>query len=455
MKKIFLLMLISILTVSMFVPIQASAEANEVTVYIDGETIDFDVEPQIINGRTMVPMRKIFEYLGADVKWYDYNRSISATCGYMYIWMQIDNSEMKIDDNVIPLDVAPIIDNGRTLVPLRAVAEAFFANVDWIGETQTVEITTKYPKNDYISNNEFNNKHIRTSYGDYEYFDFSINNNKLIITGCTSDNRIKNIAISFNDGSLEKITQVKTGSEFIINVDLTAERISNESLINIWTQKNGDEMFWSYINKILYIQKNGNDYSFQKPLVWDNNKDFMSKWINPIGYVKTDVNNEIINLSNEICKNALNDYDKILKIHDWVAENIYYNFDYYYDKSADISYDALGVYQSKRSVCEGYANLTQALIHAQNIPCRKISGYSLGLGSANKYWTNETAAIDNSNHAWIQAYVNNRWVNVDTTWNSGNKYQNGQFLYEGIENHFYFDISDIFFSYNHKYLTQK
>ena len=52
----------------------------------------------------------------------------------------------------------------------------------------------------------------------------------------------------------------------------------------------------------------------------------MYKWINPIGFIKIDVDNEIINLSNEICKNALSDYDKILKIHDWVAENIYYNY---------------------------------------------------------------------------------------------------------------------------------
>lgn len=74
----FLLMLILILSVSMFAPILSSAEINEITVSIDGEIIDFDVEPQIINGRTMVPMRAIFETLGATVLWDEETETITS-----------------------------------------------------------------------------------------------------------------------------------------------------------------------------------------------------------------------------------------------------------------------------------------------------------------------------------------------------------------------------------------
>lgn len=458
MKKVFLVIMACFIFITACAPACVCAKQDSITVYIDDEILEFDVAPKIVNGRTMVPMRKIFEYFGADVKWYDYNKSIYAECGYLNIQMQIDNYEMKINQKPLTLDAAPIIDNGRTLVPLRAVAEAFSAKVDWIQESQTVKISTNYPKSDHISENEFDNKHIRTSYGSYEYFDFLINNNKLIITGCISDNKIKGIALQFGI-QIEHDTPVTPGKEFKITVDLADETISDETLINVWAQKNGDEMnrlYTSYIHNILYIQKNGNEYCFKKPLVWDNNKDFMSKWINPVGYIEADIDSEIVDLSNEICKGASNDYEKILKIHDWVADNIYYNYDYYFNSSSsDIVYDALSVYQSKRSVCEGYANLTQALIHAQNIPCRKVSGYALGLSSQYKYWTDETAAVEKSNHAWNQAYINNRWINIDTTWNSENKYMNGEFIYEGMENRFYFDISDVFFSYNHKYLRVK
>lgn len=73
-----MLMLILILSVSMFAPILSSAEINEITVSIDGEIIDFDVEPQIINGRTMVPMRAIFETLGATVLWDEETETITS-----------------------------------------------------------------------------------------------------------------------------------------------------------------------------------------------------------------------------------------------------------------------------------------------------------------------------------------------------------------------------------------
>ena len=68
------------------------------------------------------------------------------------------------------------------------------------------------------------------------------------------------------------------------------------------------------------------------------------------------------------------------------------------------------------------------IINANGIPCRKVSGYSLGVSSKLKYWTEENAMEEETNHAWNQAYVDHRWINIDTTWNSGNKYENGELL---------------------------
>ncbi|MBR1970678.1 MAG: hypothetical protein IKA17_10045 [Clostridia bacterium] len=433
--------------------LSASAANDSVSVYIDGELIPFDVEPEIINGRTMVPMRKIFEYLGADVTWYSSSRKIWATCGYLRIILQVDNKNMFINDNSIELDSPPVIKDGRTLVPLRAVAEAFSAKVKWESSERKVNIETPYPKSDYMYDEKFDKYHITTSYGDFEYFDLLIEDDVLTVTGYSQDKSIEEVAIKFNNGLLDNITSVKPNKEFELSVDLTEQIPSDEAVLSVYTKKENDDFFWSYIYGTVFIEKNKNKYSFKKPLVWENNKDYMTKWENPIAYINPDIDAEIVALSNKICKKADNDYEKILLIHDWVADNIYYDFDYYYNRdSADISLDALSVYQSKRSVCEGYANLTQALINAQGIPCRKVSGYSLGLSSNLRYWTEETANKEISNHAWNQAYVDNRWINIDATWDSGNKYENGEFLYEGIENHLYFDISDVFFSYNHKYI---
>ena len=121
---------------------------SEISVEINGQAISFDVPPQIINDRTMVPMRKIFETLGAKVEWLAQTRQILAIKGEDAIVMQIDapvilkNSFADGNEERVALDVAPIIIDGRTLVPVRAVSESLNATVEWLGDTKTVQITT-------------------------------------------------------------------------------------------------------------------------------------------------------------------------------------------------------------------------------------------------------------------------------------------------------------------------
>ena len=120
---------------------------TDISVTVDGRTIAFDVKPQIINGRTMVPMRAIFEELGADVEWLSDTKTVYGKRTDILISLQTDSSEMHVSnasgESVVKLDApATIIDN-RTLVPARAVAEGFDCSVEWNAETKTVIFTTK------------------------------------------------------------------------------------------------------------------------------------------------------------------------------------------------------------------------------------------------------------------------------------------------------------------------
>lgn len=129
--------------------ISAPAERDDVIVEINGELIDFDVPPQIMNSRTMVPMRKIFETLGVEVRWLPDTRQILSIKGEDAIVFQIDAPIVLIhnfrtnSDTNIELDQAPVIVNDRTLVPIRAVSESLGAKVDWVNEERKVVITTK------------------------------------------------------------------------------------------------------------------------------------------------------------------------------------------------------------------------------------------------------------------------------------------------------------------------
>ena len=119
--------IISILTVVTMLMgmLSISVLANDIiTVVLDGEQLIFDVKPQIISGRTMVPMRKIFEAMGASVEWEGSSQKITATKGDITIIMQINNESIIVNGKNITLDVPPQLVDGRTLVPARAVAES-------------------------------------------------------------------------------------------------------------------------------------------------------------------------------------------------------------------------------------------------------------------------------------------------------------------------------------------
>lgn len=112
-----------------------------ISVYLDNEKINFDVEPIIVKGRTMVPMRAIFEKLGAEVEWDGETRTAKATRDGYSISIII-GAEFMADSygKAIKLDAPAMITGGRTLIPLRAVSEAFKCDVKWDGETRTVNI---------------------------------------------------------------------------------------------------------------------------------------------------------------------------------------------------------------------------------------------------------------------------------------------------------------------------
>ncbi len=114
-----------------------------ITVKLNGQALSFDVPPQIINGRTMVPMRSIFEALGATVAWDENTQTITSVKGSTTIKLAIGSPYLLMNQSDLrELDAAPCVIADRTLVPVRAVSEAFQLNVDWEEATKTVSTTS-------------------------------------------------------------------------------------------------------------------------------------------------------------------------------------------------------------------------------------------------------------------------------------------------------------------------
>lgn len=133
------------------------AEDN-ISVYLDGNQIQFDVQPQIINDRTMVPLRTIFEALGASVDWNEETRTVTSSKGSAYVSLTVDSADMSVNGTSVALDAPACVIDGRTLVPIRAVSEAYNTSVDWDAASRTVYITTSgYTANTTMTTQEFDN----------------------------------------------------------------------------------------------------------------------------------------------------------------------------------------------------------------------------------------------------------------------------------------------------------
>ncbi len=150
-KKIISVMtLIAITTALCTLPACVSEKANAKTLSViyDGEKLDFDTEPEIIDGRVMVPMRGIFEAFGAKVKWDGDTQTVTAKKKSKTVELSVGSNEMTKDGETVTADTAPIIENGRTLIPVRAVSELLELDVDWNEEERTVVISESEEETD-------------------------------------------------------------------------------------------------------------------------------------------------------------------------------------------------------------------------------------------------------------------------------------------------------------------
>lgn len=111
-----------------------------IEVLVNGSEIEFDVPPMLIDGTTMLSIRSVFEPLGAEFTWDEETQTVTASADGKNIVITIGSETALVDDAEKILLKPAIIIDGRTLIPLRFVAEEFGYNVDWDDETKTVNI---------------------------------------------------------------------------------------------------------------------------------------------------------------------------------------------------------------------------------------------------------------------------------------------------------------------------
>lgn len=119
-----------------------SYASEDIRVVVDNKYVDFDVPPMLIGGRTMVPLRAIFEAIGAEVLWDDDTSTVTAYNQMHIVKATIGSEIITADGEQRSIDVPPMLVENRTLVPAWFAAEAFGCDVEWNADNLTVNITT-------------------------------------------------------------------------------------------------------------------------------------------------------------------------------------------------------------------------------------------------------------------------------------------------------------------------
>jgi cell wall-associated NlpC family hydrolase len=194
--------------------------ASPIAVTYDGKPIAFDVQPVLDNGRVLVPLRAIFETLGADVDWNGSTRTATAIRGLNTISLTVGETTAYINTTAVQLDVPAQTVDGRILVPLRFVSEAMGADVVWNSADQTVEISRKAEetisalKVEYVPGERQSTLLIQglvlvDSEGDTLYETRRLSSTKFLIRFDSSLGDVKAEQLGINDALVKKISVSK------------------------------------------------------------------------------------------------------------------------------------------------------------------------------------------------------------------------------------------------------
>jgi len=140
MRKVIAILVVALLSGLISIPVSAANNYKKIGVQIDGKNLPVDA--YLVDGRTMVPLRAIFESLKAKVTWEQETKTVTANKGSTTIILRINDVNAKINNKAVTLDVPPMLIDKSTYVPVRFVSESLGAKVTFDSTRNIVHVST-------------------------------------------------------------------------------------------------------------------------------------------------------------------------------------------------------------------------------------------------------------------------------------------------------------------------
>lgn len=296
---------------------------------------------------------------------------------------------------------------------------------------------------------------------EFDYADISVEDGMLIIKGIHNDPKYTRLGLRVNNnGSLYKEQTISkySGSKFYHKFDIS--NLNGIITVDIFC---GELRFGSYYvwASNIELKKEDGVFKFDKPLVFEENRNrflLMKTNISEDKYIGSNeqidmTNSDIIKLSDKIASSKSTKMSEVRAIYSWVVQNMYYDLNQL-ETSAHEPIDTTYVLKEKRTTCGGFANLTAALMRARGIPAVVVYGYSLDYAE-DKEWDEANSQLEVPNHAWLEVFVDGKWIQLDPTWDCINFYKDGEYTKSQKSGYSYFDPSMQYFSITHKIIEYR
>ena len=222
----------------------------------------------------------------------------------------------------------------------------------------------------------------------------------------------------------------------------------NPTYIDLYFQTEINSNYYRQISLPIDLVQNG--FVIRKADFYDHNTSFFNSLPADVEFLKRQTKltavvpgalTEFRALAYNITKYDGSEYNKLLSVHDWIAKNIFYDYDSLNDgsyKKTPLEKTAITALRNKRCVCQGYTDLSVALLRSIGIPAMGV--YCWAKGECDD---KEALKKNRSNHIFTAAFCDDRWVLCDITWDSKNRYENDCFDEDKKLSHTYFDINVI------------
>ena len=387
--------------VSYFDQANAAASENDMTIFVNEERLKLENPPRVQAGRVLLPVRQVFESLGAEVEWIQEKQTARGSLGDILVELPVGSSTARVNGEEEKLQAPSMIYSGRIYVPLRFTGEAFGANVKWDAEEKKVSIhqkstddNTRAPAGTLIEDGYDERREKETTAQEADSETVAMNSEALELS----------FKYESGEGFMKVQANQSTSSGHRIMVEKEGERYFYsicEDRFNIPLQL-GDGQY----TLVLLEHSSGNNYS-----VVEREKIDVSVNGNGAPYLHSswpvlwDEKGSAAQLAEDLVKGLDSEEEKIKAVYDYIINHIEYD----HDKIEHIDHtyvpDIEQTHQEKKGICYDYSALFAAMMRHQDVPTKLVKGYKDDL---TEY------------HAWNEVYIQelDKWKIIDTTYDA-------------------------------------